>query len=553
MGFHDFYWGLYMTITNQQKNNILGVIVGLFNAAPGKKYFTEFADIVSAGFTEAQLADSLAAHSAFTSGIMAGKTTVTAKVAVLMNHYGLIADGIAGSPASQANAFFTSSLKAGKGYGEIVVEATNFLLSNGVPIEFTETVNLLKNKIKIADAYSSHISSTDLTTLKGPLYGLNGDKLLTDAEATTFLVNNKFLFVANTGTFDEAVTGSLAGPIGFINAPDTFSLNFISAGNNKIFDIGADISVALKDASGLTARGNAETLTLNATIKDGNISTDADGINAQTISVTGVENLAIASNVVATGGAAPGADAAAHMFSARFIAPDAETITISGNGGVNLAIGNTLEEKAIGKVSTIDASASTGNIIINFAAHNQSVAYKGSAGVDIYVGSAQGDIISGGKGGDWIILESAEAARDILVLETAADAQISDTNNDGKIIILDELAFEMIDNFSVGSAITDDRIDVTNFSFTGAQRGLVDVNAKVPTFDIDLTSIPDLFSDIAGDRGTAFSEIPLPPELDVSQTFLFVDANKDGDYTAADDIMIEFMGSGPLSEASFIF
>lgn len=542
-----------MTITNQQKNNILGVIVGLFNAAPGEKYYSEFADLISTGFTEAQLADSLAAHSVFTSGIMGGKTTITAKVAVLMNHYGLVADGIAGSPASQASAFFTSSLKSGKGMGEIVTEATNFLLSNAVPIEFTETANLLKNKMKIADVYSNHISSTDLTTLKGPLYGLNGTKLLTDAEAITFLVNNKFIFEANTGTFDEAVTGSLAGPIGFINAPDTFTLNIISAGNNQIFDVGADISVTLKDASGLTARGNAETFTLNATIKDGNISSDAEGINAQTISVAGVENLKIASNVVTTGGAAPGADAAAHMLSARFIAPDAESIIITGNGGVNLAIGYTLEEKSIGKVSTIDASSSTGNIIINFAAHNQSVAYKGSAGADIYVGSTQGDIITGGKGGDWIILENAEAARDILILETAADAQISDTNNDGKITILDEQGFEMIDNFSVGSAATDDLIDVTSFGFTGAQRGLVDVNAKVPSFDIDLTSIPNLFSDIAGDRGAAFSEIPLPPELGVSQTFLFVDANKDGDFTAADDIMIEFMGSGPLSEANFVF
>jgi hypothetical protein len=542
-----------MAITNQQKTNILGIVTGLFNAAPGGQYLTEFSDLIDAGLTETQLADSLAAHSTFTSGIMGGKTTVASQVTVLMNHYGLVADDIAGSPASQAEEFFTSSLNSGIGYGKIVIEATNFLLSNTVPTEFSETANLLKNKIKSAEIYSEYISSTNLATLKGPLFGLNGTTLLTTAEATAYLVTNKFLFNANTATFDEATTGALAGPIGFINVPDNFSLNIISAGKNNVFDIGADISVTLQDASGLTAGGNAETFTLNATIKDGNIGTDTDGINAQTITVAGVENLAISSNVVTNGGSAPGAHAAAHTLAAKFIAPDAETITITGNGGVNLAMGSTLDEMAIGKVSAIDASGSTGNVIINFAAHAQSVAYKGSAGTDIYVGSIEGDIITGGKGGDWIILEKAEAARDILILETAADAQISDTNNDGKIVILDELGFEMIDNFSVGSAATDDRIDVTSFGFTGAQRGLVDVNAKVPTFDTDLTSIPDLFSDITGDRGAAFSEIPLPPELGVSQTFLFVDANKDGDFTAVDDIMIEIMGSGPLSETSFIF
>lgn len=542
-----------MAITNQQETNILGVVAGLFNAAPGGQYLNEFSDLIDAGLTEAQLADSLAAHSAFKSGIMGGKTTIASQVTVLMSHYGLVADGITGSPASQAEAFFTNSLNAGIGFGEIVIEATNFLLSNTVPTEFSETANLLKNKIKASGIYSEHISSTDLATLKGPLYGLNGATLLTTAEATSFLTTNKFLFIANTATFDEAISGAIAGPIGFINVPDSFSLNIVSAGKNSVFDIGANISVTLHDASGLTAGGNAETFTLNATIKADNIGTDTDGISAQTISVDGVENLAISSNVVNTDGFAPGTNAAAHMLTARFIAPDAETISITGNGGVNLAMGNTLEEMAIGKVSKIDVSGSTGNVIINFAAHTQSVAYKGSAGTDIYVGSTQGDIITGGKGGDWIILETAQAARDILILESAADAQISDTNNDGKIAILDELDYEMIDNFSVGSGATDDRIDITSFGFTGVQRGLVEVNAKVPSFDTDLTSIPDLFSDIAGDRGAAFSEIPLPPEFGVSQTFLFIDANMDGDFTAADDVMIELMGSGPLSEASLIF
>jgi hypothetical protein len=542
-----------MAITNQQKTNILGVVAGLFNAAPGEQYLTEFSDLIDAGLTESQLADSLAAHSAFTSGIMGGKTTIASQVTVLMNHYGLVVDGIDGSAASQAETFFTNSLESGIGFGEIVIEATNFLLSNTVPTEFADTANLLKNKIKTSEIYSDYISSTDLATLKGPMYGLNGATLLTKAEATSFLVTNKFLFNANTATFDEAISGAIAGPIGFINVPDNFSLNIVSAGKSSVFDIGADISVTLQDPSGLTAGGNAETFTLNATIKTDNTGSDTDGINAQTISVDGVENLAISSNVVTTDGSAPGAIAATHTLAARFIAPDAETIIITGNGGVNLAMGNALDEMSIGKVSEIDASGSTGNVIINFAAHAQSVAYKGSAGTDIYAGSTQGDVITGGKGGDWIILEKAQAARDILILESAADAQISDTNNDGKIAILDELDFEMIDNFSIGSGATDDRIDVTSFSFTGVQRGLVEVNDKVPSFDTDLTSIPDLFSDIAGDRGAAFSEIPLPPEFGVSQTFLFVDANMDGDFTAADDVMIEFMGSGPLSEASLIF
>jgi hypothetical protein len=96
-------------------------------------------------------------------------------------------------------------------------------------------------------------------------------------------------------------------------------------------------------------------------------------------------------------------------------------------------------------------------------------------------------------------------------------------------------------------------VDITNFGFTGAQLGIVDASSKVSTFDTDLTSIPDLFSDsTAGDRGLAFSEIPLPPALGVSQSFLFIDANKDGDFTAADDMMVELQATGTLPEVIFI-
>ena len=128
-----------------------------------------------------------------------------------------------------------------------------------------------------------------------------------------------------------------------------------------------------------------------------------------------------------------------------------------------------------------------------------------------------------------------------------------DTNGDGKLTIMSDLDFEMIDNFTAGAAATADRFDVSALAFTGVQQGIVDVAAKVPTFDTDLTSIPDLFLDTAGDRGVAFSEIPLPLQPGESQTVLFIDANKDGNLTAADDIVIEVMGAGPLAVENFIF
>jgi hypothetical protein len=68
-----------------------------------------------------------------------------------------------------------------------------------------------------------------------------------------------------------------------------------------------------------------------------------------------------------------------------------------------------------------------------------------------------------------------------------------------------------------------------------------------------LTNIPDLFSDAAGDRGVAFSVIPLPLQPGESQTILFIDTNKDGNLTTANDMVIEVMGAGQLAIENFIF
>ena len=553
------YLGTLMAITNQQKNNMLGIVVGLFNASPGSKFLADFTTIIEGGTTEAQLADTLAATTVFTNDIMGGKT-VTAQVTELMNHYGLVADNIAGSPATQAANFFANSLNSGIGFGSIVFQATSFLLGSSVPAEFTQTANLLKNKIAVADVHSAHILSIDLATLQGPMFGLDGTSVLSSAAATNYLVTNGFLFriTTNSATLDEATIGPLAGPVGVIDVPDNFTINLVSANNNTglggAFDVVGNISVTPLNAAGTTAGGNAESFTLNATINDGNANGAAEGINAQTMIINGVENLFISSNVASTDGSSPDTNPAAHTLTAKIIAPEAEAITITGNGGVNLeANAGLLSELTIGKVTAINASGSTGNIDISLAAHARSVIYTGSSGRDDYAGSTQGDIITGGQGGDFIILEAAKAAQDVLRLNSAIDAQISDTNNDGSITILEDINFEMVENFTAGTAATADLFDVRGLAFTGTQQGIVDVAAKVPTFDTNLTSIVDLFSDTAGDRGVAFSEIPLPLQPGESQTIMFIDANKDGNLTAADDIVIEVMGAGPLAVENFLF
>ncbi len=350
-----------------------------------------------------------------------------------------------------------------------------------------------------------------------------------------------------TVQIDEAINGALAGGVDFKNAPDNFSLTVASKAKDGDFAVGNTIAVTGKDYAGTTAAGTAETFTLVGNMNDGNADGKAGGnINTNTITAVGVEHLVVESNVVTLDGVAT-VKAAAHTLTAAFAAADAETITIKGAGSV--ALGGT----SIGVVSKIDASASTGNVTVNFSTHALAMTYLGAEGVDTFTAGTKGATIYTGKGADVVTLDAAGggagAVRDIFVLKAATDSQITDTSKDGKITITADTGFDAITKFDgLGDsavANSSDRLDLTNLSFSGSQRGVVDVSASVAG-TTDLTSIADLFSSAAGDRGVAYSVIG-------GNSYVLVDANKDGNFTAADDIIIQLAGVATVSETMINF
>ena len=514
-----------------QENNLLGIIVSLFNASPGNKFLEDFSAQLENGLTEAQLADTLAASTAFTSGIMGGKPTVAAQVTELMNHYGLIADNVPGSPATQAQAFFTDSINSNVGFGHIALLMTNFLLGPSIPPEFVETANLFKNKIAVASLHSQAIVSQDLNTLQVPMLIFDEGKasIWTDQEITDHLVSSGILFNLDgttSITIDQAAgSSSPIDPFGIINTPDDFTLNVNNVSGEHVIE---PFSVTPLNCAGTNK------FTLKATV--------AHKIDIIDMMLHGFENISIIANSTNPGS----------LLATRIFAPEAQTVTITGDSAINLTENASNEnELAIGNVNFIDAGGSTGNIIVNFKEHKSAVTYLGSGGRDLYVGSKGGGEIDGGLGTDFFILEEDQAARDTLILSSADEAQIVDTNADGRFTILqDNMGFEMVENFSAAN----DLYDLAGFGFVGAQQDVTDASAKVPTFDTDLTSIPDLFVDATGvDRGAAFSVIPLLQFPGEVKTILFVDANKDGNFTAADDIVLELSGTGPLTEANFVF
>lgn len=353
-----------------------------------------------------------------------------------------------------------------------------------------------------------------------------------------------------TVQIDEAVVGALAGAVDFKNAADSFTLTVASkAKTDADFAVGNAITVTGKDYTGTTALGTAETFTLVANMRDGNKDDGADGnIDANTITVAGVEHLVVESNVSTLDGGSKALNAAQHTLTAKFVATEAETLTIKGAASVDLSSVTT-----IGVVTKVDATASTGNVKIDLSTHAKSVAYFGSEGIDTLVTGTKGDNIYTGKGADIVTLTTA-GVRDTFVLKAATDSQIGDTDKSGKITLAGDEAkagvqqIDTITGFTAGGTAASDRLDVTNFAFSGAQRGVVDANTLVGT-NTDLTSIADLFAAPAGDRGIAFSN------AGGADLYVFVDANKDGNFTAADDLVIKLVGLGVagLSEVDVNF
>ena len=358
-----------------------------------------------------------------------------------------------------------------------------------------------------------------------------------------------------TVQIDESVTGAAAaalnGAVTFANAGDAFTLNIASeAKTNADFAVGNTITVNGKDYAGTTATGDAETFTLVANMRDGNKDDTADGnINANTITVAAVEHIVVDAGVSTLDGGAKALGAAQHTLTATIVAAAAETLTVKGAASVDLSGATT-----IGVVTKVDATGSTGNVTVDLSTHAKSVAYFGSEGIDVYTASTLGDNIYTGKGADQVTLTAG--VRDTFVLKAATDSQIGDTDKSGKITLAgDEVnaaapagfqqTIDTITDFASGGLSTTDRLDVTNFAFSGAQRGVVDVTAIV-TGTTDLTSIADLFAAPAGDRGLAVSLIG-------GDTYVFVDANKDGNFTAADDSIITLVGVGALGETDINF
>lgn len=235
-----------MAISSEEKTKLLKVVVGLFDAAPGSAFLPELEAVVEDGLSVREVAQVLVTKSIFTDGVLGGVDSPAAQAAVLAGHFGLTADDVEGSAATQALEYFTAGIEGGANIGDLVTDAVEFLARTDLPAEFAETATLLANKAAVAEAYSAVESnnSTDLADLQVVLQDprITGAALLTQDEI------NQIVLDTNTDTFTLTADTDIATANQFISG-----LVFTPGGNDRIN--------ALQDEDVLTGVGDNPTLT----------------------------------------------------------------------------------------------------------------------------------------------------------------------------------------------------------------------------------------------------------------------------------------------------
>jgi len=434
-----------MAISSTQQTEILKVVAGLFNAAPGGVYLSELAGLVEGGMTTSQLADTLAASPVFTTGVLAGKVTVDDQVDVLMKNFGVTADSDPASAGSQAKAYFTEQLTNGVGFGKIVFDAVSFLTTT-TDTAFATAKTLLENKVLVAAAYSKTASTTDLDTLQSVLSPVTGDHPYTADEAAgianpggdpgevgqTFTLTNTtdnitgtskndiFIgdnvstsagdtlvggngtdtlrifgtnIVPNLSGIEQVYYNTPGGSIDYSTKSDVKSIEADTFGTNTV-TVGADQAVKLTNqAAGSTATvaGNTPT-SLGLTLDKAGSKT---GGNA-TVALTGTALTTLSAT-------ASGNDSYVTLTNAG-----GKLATVNVAGDKNIA----LDTSAIATVTKIDASTATGNVTVGPTAVAASdLTFTGGKGDDkIVMGNTitAADTLNGGDGKDTLSVSDAD-------------------------------------------------------------------------------------------------------------------------------------------------
>lgn len=318
-----------MAITTQERTNILKLTVGLFNAAPGDNYLSEFTSVFEAnGHNLAALAGTLGTTGAFQS-LYPNFQTASEFATKFLTTLGLQGN-------TEAVDFVTAKFNAGVPKAQIIYDAV-VALDASTSAEFAAAKAILVNKAAVAENYSVTLgaSSTSLETLQGALANVTADPASVTAANAANAGGNGQTFTLTTGL--DTVTGT--------SGNDTINggpLNSFSPFDSIDGGAGTDTLTVLTYGAalpgGVTVK-NVENINANTTV--------AGAFTANTAGYTGLQNLSVSVSTQTTG---------------AITVDSASAVTVNSSAATTGAISVGAGTAATGAVSVAKTIAGPGNV-----------------------------------------------------------------------------------------------------------------------------------------------------------------------------------------------
>lgn len=337
--------------------------------------------------------------------------------------------------------------------------------------------------------------------------GLSG--ALTTAAATTAITNavagTTLDMTVSAASTDETLTGTAGG------AGDPEALSF-----------------ALADAS-----GPSDSLSITLTARDGDDDETAEGQVTAGLTANDIENVTIESTVTgvdAEDGANDALSASDYTNVFTLDADSAESLNLTGDAVIDFDA-----SAASTSLTQVDATDNTAGVEVDMSATANGVTFNGSAADDEYEASTGGDTVQANGGADAITLGTgSDTVRYVSV--TDSQLTLTDTSDPADDVADTATGFDVITDFntlgtdiielssSLGLATGDARSAVLQKGGIGGT-----TPAALESFIDDGV---DFFDTGLVDRAVAFAD-------DGTDGYIFVDVNGDGNFTQADDMVIQ--------------
>lgn len=381
-----------MAITTQERTNILKLTVGLFNAAPGANYLSEFTSVFEAnGHNYGALALTLGTTGAFQS-LYPNFQTASEFATKFLTTLGLQGN-------TEAVDFVTAKFNAGVPKAQIIYDAV-VALDATTSATFADAKAILVNKAAVAENYSVTLgaSSTSLATLQGAVANVTADAASVTAANAANAGGNGQTFTLTTA-LGEQINGTAGN--------DTINAVLSSVAGSSTLNVGDLID------------GKAGTDTLKLIV-------DTAGAVALPVGlqVNNVENIAITN-----GGSLAAAIDASAFVGATNIKQIASAQTVQKLAATTTAAFESIE--TAGLTVTADAAAASANVALDKVKKN--VAGDNVVTLNVNADAANTALAAVNVSGNIVQKDTTQAANAKAEVQTIDFA--STTRTDGNITV----------------------------------------------------------------------------------------------------------------------